>query len=155
MAEKFQVEAIGWVRSSRKAALDDNWDSVTASIELDTAQFDRQAMAGLDAFSYVEVIFLFDQVDPGDVQRGARRPRGNPDWPEIGIFAQRARKRPNRIGSTICRIVAVDGTRLYVAGLDAIDATPVLDIKPVMQGFLPRGDVAEPDWARQLMRDYW
>jgi tRNA (Thr-GGU) A37 N-methylase len=39
--------------------------------------------------------------------------------------------------------------------LDAIDGTPVLDIKPVMTGFLPRGDIREPDWARELMRDYW
>lgn len=155
MARIFQVEAIGRVHSSRSAAIDDDWDNVTASIQLDAERFGPEALQGLDAFSYVEVIFLFDKVDPDQVQYATRHPRGNKDWPEVGIFAQRGRKRPNRLGSTICRIVAVDGTRLYVAGLDAIDATPVLDIKPVMSGFLPRGDVAEPDWARQLMRDYW
>jgi tRNA (adenine37-N6)-methyltransferase len=83
------------------------------------------------------------------------RPRGNPDWPMVGIFAQRGRNRPNRIGVSVCRIVKVDGTRLEVEGLDAIDGTPVLDIKPVLKGFLPRGKVREPDWASSIMADYW
>ena len=86
---------------------------------------------------------------------GARRPRGNPDWPLVGIFAQRGKNRPNRLGVTVCRIVSVEGLTLEVEGLDAIDGTPVLDIKPVMSGFQPRGDLREPDWARQIMAGYW
>lgn len=49
----------------------------------------------------------------------------------------------------------MDGPRLRVRGLDAIDGTPVIDIKPVMKGFLPRGDIREPAWASELMREYW
>ncbi|MEJ0026696.1 MAG: TrmO family methyltransferase [Rhizomicrobium sp.] len=56
---------------------------------------------------------------------------------------------------TACRLLSVDGLTLRVRGLDAIDGTPVLDIKPVMTGFLPRGAVREPDWARALMAGYW
>ena len=71
------------------------------------------------------------------------------------IFAQRGKNRPNRIGVTVCEIVAVDGLSLEVRGLDAIDGTPVLDLKPVMAGFAPRGAHREPDWAREIMKDYW
>jgi tRNA (adenine37-N6)-methyltransferase len=57
--------------------------------------------------------------------------------------------------STICRVVRVSGTRLFVAELDAIDGTPVLDLKPVMAEFLPREAVLQPAWSRELMRQYW
>jgi len=89
------------------------------------------------------------------IETGARHPRGNTAWPKVGIFAQRGKDRPNRIGVTVCRILSVDGLSLRVRGLDAIDGTPVLDIKPVMRGFLSRGEIREPDWARDLMADYW
>jgi tRNA (Thr-GGU) A37 N-methylase len=101
------------------------------------------------------VIYLFDRVEPGRIVRGARHPRNNPDWPEVGIFAQRGKNRPNRIGTTVCRLLRVEGTRLWVAELDAIDGTPVLDIKPVMREFLPRGELRQPGWSVELMRDYW
>ena len=85
----------------------------------------------------------------------ARRPRNNPDWPRLGIFAQRGKNRPNRLGSTVVRILGREGRTLRVAELDAVDGTPVLDIKPVMREFLPRGDVRQPSWVAELMRDYW
>ena len=146
---------IGHVDGGRAEAIDDDWGASRASIRLDPARFTDEALLGLDAFSHAEVVFLFDQVTDDQITTTARHPRGNPDWPRVGIFAQRGRNRPNRLGVTICRIVAVDGLALHVEGLDAIDGTPVLDIKPVMAGFLPRGQVREPDWARAIMADYW
>jgi tRNA (adenine37-N6)-methyltransferase len=101
------------------------------------------------------VLFLFDRVPDEKIERGSRHPRGNEVWPKVGIFAQRAKDRPNRIGSTIVEVVGVEGTVLTVRGLDAIDGTPVLDIKPVIHEFLPRSEVRQPDWATELMRDYW
>ncbi len=112
-------------------------------------------MAGLDGFSHVEVVFLFDRVDPDAVCEHARHPRGNPDWPEVGIFAQRAKDRPNRIGLCTCELVAVEGASIVVRGLDAIDGTPVLDVKPYLEEFAPRGAVRQPAWSHELMRDYW
>jgi tRNA (Thr-GGU) A37 N-methylase len=73
----------------------------------------------------------------------------------VGILAQRAKDRPNRIGTTVCRVMSVDGLRIHVSGLDAIDGTPVLDVKPYMRGFAPRGEVREPAWAAELMAGYW
>ena len=144
---------IGYVRGGRAEVEDDAWGSVTARIELDG--FAADALLALDDFSHVEVLFVFDRVDPDGVCRGARRPRGRADWPLVGIFAQRAKDRPNRIGSTVCEVVAVDGTALDVRGLDAVDGTPVLDLKPYLAGFAPRGTVREPGWARELMDGYW
>jgi tRNA (adenine37-N6)-methyltransferase len=85
----------------------------------------------------------------------ARRPRGRADWPEVGIFAQRGKNRPNRIGVTVCRLLSVRDLTIEVEGLDAIDGTPVLDIKPYVSGFAPKGAVREPAWARELMETYW
>ena len=94
-------------------------------------------------------------MQPGQIVTGARHPRGNRDWPLTGIFAQRARSRPNRLGTTMCRLMGVEGTVIRVSGLDAIDGTPVMDIKPVMREFLPRGEIVQPEWSSELMRSYW
>ncbi|WP_333672378.1 SAM-dependent methyltransferase [Elioraea tepidiphila] len=149
------MRPIGVVRSTRAAPTDDGWGAEAARIELDTARFGPDALLGLDAFSHAEVVFLFDRVDEAGVATGARHPRGNAAWPRVGIFAQRGKDRPNRIGLTICRVLRIEGTVLHVAGLDAIDGTPVLDLKPWMAGFAPRGAVREPGWADELMRGYW
>jgi len=152
---EFTIRAVGHVRGGRDTPEDDNWGGSRARIVLDPDRFTPESLLGLDGFSHAEVIFLFDRVSADDVTYDARHPRGNKDWPKVGIFAQRGKNRPGRIGVTVCRIVGVDGLELEVEGLDAIDGTPVLDIKPVMSGFLPRGEVREPDWSRELMKDYW
>jgi tRNA (Thr-GGU) A37 N-methylase len=89
------------------------------------------------------------------VTTGARHPRGNRDWPAVGILSQRAKGRPNRIGVTVCELVAVDGLELRVRGLDAVDGSPVLDVKPYMAEFAPRGPVRQPAWSSELMQGYW
>lgn len=150
-----ELRAIGWVRGGRVEAEDDGWDAESAEIELDTAWLTAEALVGLESFSHAEIVFQFDRLPESEVVLSARHPRGNPDWPRVGVFAQRGRNRPNRLGVSVCRILGVDGTRLLVGGLDAIDGTPVLDIKPVMAEFLPRGAVRQPDWSRELMADYW
>ncbi|PZN97409.1 MAG: tRNA (N6-threonylcarbamoyladenosine(37)-N6)-methyltransferase TrmO [Alphaproteobacteria bacterium] len=153
MATHFTMTAIGHVDGGRGPAEDDRWGGSRAAIILDGLP--DAALLGLDGFSHCEVIFVFDRLPEAEITIGARRPRGNPDWPLVGILAQRGRNRPNRIGVSICRVIAVAGSRLEVEGLDAIDGTPVLDIKPVLSGFLPRSVVREPDWARAIMADYW
>lgn len=151
----FELEPIGFVRGGRSEILDDNWGKSTAQIVLDDKRFGPDALAGLGSFSHAEIIFLFSKVPPEKIEYGARRPRGREDWPLIGIFSQRGKNRPNRLGLTTCKIVSVDGLQLEVEGLDAIDGTPILDIKPTMQEFLPRGEIRQPDWVAELMSDYW
>lgn len=148
------ISPIGFVRSVRDDLSDDFWGDVVARIEISDA-FPLESLDGIDTFSHAEIIFLFDRVDEARVERGARHPRGNQDWPRVGIFAQRGKDRPNRLGSTIVEIVGRDGRALSVRGLDAIEGTPVIDIKPVMREFLPRSEVRQPDWSCELMRRYW
>lgn len=147
--------AIGQVVSTRKDVIDDNWDEVESAIELDPSQFAEEALLGLDAFSHVEVLFLMNQVDVRKVETTARHPRNTPEWPRVGIFAQRGKNRPNQIGVTICRLLSVKGRKIRLAGLDAIDGTPVLDLKPWVREFGPRGDIQQPVWMNELMRGYW
>jgi len=148
------VEPIAYVRSPRTDVRDDEWGSVTARIEL-TRDFPPESLDGLEEFSHAEVIFQFHRVPDSQIECGTRHPRGNAEWPRVGIFAQRGKDRPNRLGTTIVEITAREGRVLTVVGLDAVDGTPVLDIKPVMAEFLPRTRVRQPAWSRELMRDYW
>ncbi len=151
----FTMRPIGHVSSARADRIDDDWGDVDSVIRLDADRFTPESVAGLDQFSHIEVIFLFDRFDEAQVALGARHPRGNEAWPKVGIFAQRASSRPNRLGLTTCEVLGVDGVAVRVRGLDAIDGTPVIDIKPHMREFDPRGTVRQPTWSSELMSGYW
>lgn len=155
MTGTIEVVPVGHVRGGRAVVEDDGWDAETCRIELDGGVLEPEATLGLDAFSHVEVVYVFDRVDPAAVCTGARHPRGREDWPLVGILGQRAKDRPNRIGVTSCALLAVGPGWLEVRGLDAVDGTPVLDVKPHLSGFDPRGEVREPAWAVELMNGYW
>jgi tRNA-Thr(GGU) m(6)t(6)A37 methyltransferase TsaA len=154
MSDDVTLRPIGKVVGGRTEPIDDDWGAVEADIVLDV-RFSDDALAGLGDFSHVDVIFFFHLVGEDKIQPGARRPRGREDWPLVGVFAQRNKARPNRLGATTCRLLGVEGRTLHVQGLDAIDGTPVLDIKPHVSGFGPRGEVREPAWIKELMQDYW
>jgi tRNA-Thr(GGU) m(6)t(6)A37 methyltransferase TsaA len=151
---QWTVDRIGVVSCPRRDAIDDDWGEIESTITL-VEPYGPSALVGLDAFSHIEVIYLFDQVAVDTVHTGARVPRNNPAWPAVGIFAQRAKFRPNRLGLSTCELLAVDGIALRVRGLDAIDGTPVLDIKPYMTEFAPRRVTTQPVWSHELMASYF
>jgi tRNA (adenine37-N6)-methyltransferase len=143
------------VVGGRIEPVDDDWGEVTAAIRIDPAQFGPDALAGLDGFSHVEVVYEFHLVTGDAVERDARRPRNNPDWPRVGIFAQRGKRRPNRIGVSRCELLRASGLELSVRGLDAVDGTPVLDVKPYMAESGRGARCASRRGASELMRGYW
>lgn len=151
---KIELNPVGYVKNSRKDISDDFWGNVVSEIHL-TDEFTADALKGITDYSHAEIIFYFDRADEGKVSRGLRHPRDDKNWPETGIFAMRAKDRPNHLGHTIVKILNTEGNVLKVQGLDAIDNTPILDIKPVLKEFLPREDVTQPGWASELMKDYW
>ncbi len=153
--QSITLTPVGVVRNNINEVKDDIFGGVISRIELDANRFTPDSLLGLDEFSHVEVIFLLDKIPDSAIVTGARHPRGNTAWPKTGIFAQRAKYRPNRIAATVCRLLRVEGLSLEVDSLDAINGTPVLDIKPYMAEFGPRGSVCQPDWATQLMTGYW
>jgi tRNA (adenine37-N6)-methyltransferase len=153
--ESIVLRPIGVVRSPVKGVADDCWGDVLATIELDPQLFGPECTLGLDQYSHVEVIFFLNKIPPEKIERGARHPRGRTDWPKVGIFAQRSKDRPNRIAATVCKLDFVRGLQIRVWELDAVDGTPVLDVKPYFKGFGPRGEVREPSWSGELMSGYF
>ncbi len=87
MSESFVIEPIALVRAARVEAEDDFWGGEVSEVVLDD-RFDTEALAGLESFSHVEILFLFDRVASDRIVTAARHPRNNPDWPRVGIFAQ-------------------------------------------------------------------
>jgi tRNA (adenine37-N6)-methyltransferase len=155
MISSIAMQPIGWVACPRSEPIDDDWGAIVSRVMLDGGRFAAQSLSGLEEFSHIEVIYVFDQVAEGSYELGARRPRGNPEWPAVGVFAQRNKRRPNRIGVSSCELLEVNGIELTVRGLDAIDGSPVLDIKPYMSEFAPRGQITQPKWSHELMSGYW
>ncbi len=153
--ESLTFMPIGWVVSGRHEVRDDGWEQVESVIELDAGRFGPEALLGLEEFSHLEVIFFMHRVRPEKIHSGARRPRNNPAWPRMGIFAQRAKNRPNPIGTTVCRLRAVEGLRIRLTGLDAVVGSPVLDLKPWFRELAPRGEIRQPAWVEELMKNYW
>jgi len=151
---ELHVSPVAVIHNSRKEPSDDAWDSLVSEIRL-APSLPADSLVGLEAFSHVEIVFQFHLVQETDIVVAMRHPRENPLWPEIGIFAQRGRLRPNRLGVSVARFLRREGRSLFVQGLDAVDGTPVLDIKPVMLEFLPRGEITQPDWSHELMKGYW
>lgn len=154
MTDRYEIVPIAFVRGARADVEDDFWGGAESRLVL-TDAVEESALEGIETFSHAEVLFVFDRVEDPKIVRGARHPRNNSAWPLTGILAQRAKNRPNRLGSTICRIVRREGRTLFVRELDAIEGTPVVDIKPVLREFLPRDAVHQPAWTTELMRDYW
>ena len=155
MPQRIELSAIGMVHSPVMEAVDDIWGGVKCRIDLDSSRFTPDCLLGLADFSHVEVVFFFHRVTESEIVTESRHPRNRLDLPRVGIFAQRGKNRPNRIGVTICRLLSVENLSLEVDGLDAIDGTPVLDIKPYMREFAARGEIRQPKWVDEVMRRYW
>jgi tRNA (Thr-GGU) A37 N-methylase/SAM-dependent methyltransferase len=148
------VTPVGTVHNGRPdPGHSDHWGAVESTILIQSHLGDR-TLTGLAGFSHVEVVFLLDRLPEREDYRQPLRPRGRTDLPAVGVFADRGPRRPNRIGCTICEVLSAHGQELRVRGLDAVDGTPVLDIKPVMREFLP-GRVRQPEWAGRLMAEYF
>ena len=148
-----QLEPIGTVRSPVSAGVDENWGAVIAEIHL--VEQLAAALQGLDQFSHLLVVFWMHQSSFDAASDLVRRPRGRADMPPVGIFAQRAKHRPNPIGITAVELVGVTGSVLTVRGLDAIDGTPVLDLKPYVPVFDRVTNAVLPEWIERLMEDYF
>lgn len=148
------LNPIGKILNERTDIEDDYWGNVISRIELNES-IDESSILGIEEFSHLEIIYCFDKVDDSKIITGARHPRNLEHLPVVGIFAQRAKNRPNKLGLTTVKLLKVENKTLYVMGLDAINGTPVLDIKPVFKQFLPAEEVKQPDWVNELMKNYW
>jgi len=147
------LQPIGSVKSPAAEPTDENWGNVISEIHLVEAL--APGLQGLAQFSHLIVVFFMHQSTFNPATDLVRRPRGRADMPEVGIFAQRAKHRPNPVGITAVKLVEIEGNVLKVKGLDAIDGTPVLDIKPYVPAFDRVDQAIVPAWMEQLMDGYF
>ena len=153
MTEAIPLEAIGRVSNGRTSTDDAGWGEVESRIELEP-EF-APGLEGLDQFSHALVVFYMHLDPDREPPALVRRPRGRSDMPRLGVFAQRGRMRPNPIGVTTAEIVRLEAGALVVRGLDALDGTPVLDLKPYAPVFDRRDDARVPQWLDRLMQGYF
>lgn len=147
------LKPIATVKNSRTEPIDDNWETIIADIEL-AEHIPTEVFDSISDFSHLEIIYHFDKVKNDDIVFSGR-PRGNPNYPLVGIFGQRKKDRPNKIGLATVELLEHNGRTLKVKFLDAIDGTPVLDIKPVFKEFQPKSEIRQPVWVADLMKKYW
>lgn len=147
-------EPVGHVRSDRNQMSEGHWAQVESRIEFDPRY--AGGLAGLGEFSHVVVVFHLDRIPAFDpAKQLARNPRGMEDLAPVGVFAQRTKFRPNPIGVTAVELVRVDAGGIVVRGLDALDGTPVLDIKPYIPAFERKDGVRLPSWVDRMMDGYF
>ncbi|GGX84387.1 SAM-dependent methyltransferase [Streptomyces fructofermentans] len=149
-----QIEPIGAVVGGRTEVADDYWGGVHCIIRLD-AGFPLEVVQGLEEFSHLVVTWHFSKASPDDVALHARSPRNDPRWAPSGTFAHRNHRRPNQLATSFPRLIKVDGLDLHVTDMDAVDGTPIYDLAPYFPEMGPRGDVREPGWPGEMLKDYW
>jgi tRNA-Thr(GGU) m(6)t(6)A37 methyltransferase TsaA len=147
------IESIGTVKSPVKEGVDEDWGGVVSEIHIEERY--APGLVGLNGFSHLLVVFFMHKSTFEEGAHLQRRPQGRQDMPLIGIFAQRAKHRPNPIGVTAVELLVVRGNTITVRGLDAIDGTPVLDVKPYFPAYDCRVEARTPGWVDELMRGYF
>ena len=150
--EKITLTPIGIVKNSVTIRKDTSWGDDISLIKLDEQY--AGGLKGLEDFSHATILFHLDRAMYEKEKHLQRRPQNRDDMPLVGIFSQRGKDRPNRIGMTAVEIVSVEEDTLVVKGLDAIDGTPVLDIKPYYPAY-DKKDASVPVWVDRLMAHYF
>jgi len=145
------MEPIGYVVNEVDSPIDCGWANVESKIVLQ--EHLAPALSGLSDFSHLLVIFWMHKAPPTTTLQ--RRPQNREDMPEVGLFSQRAKHRPNPIGITAVPLINISGRELVVRGLDAINGTPVLDIKPYYSVYDSPAGARVPEWVNRLMTDYF
>lgn len=148
-----KFEPIGYVSNSVTEQMDVDWGKVETKIILNP-EFSK-GLTGLTDFSHINVIYYLDKAKYIEEKHLIRRPQGREDMPMVGIFSQRVKDRPNPIGITSVNLLSIKDNIITVKGLDAIDGTPILDIKPYYPVFDKRDNAVVPEWVNILMREYF
>ena len=150
----YTIEPIAYVKNSRSAPDDDYWGDLISEIII-SDKIAEQIIKGIEEFSHLEIIFYFHLADLAKIEISSSHPRENAKFPKVGIFAQRKKARPNLLGTTIVKLIKAEKNKLTVEVLDAVNGTPVIDIKPVIKEFLNKEKTVQPEWATDLMKNYW
>ena len=150
---KIEFESIGTVNNNVTDKKDIDWGKNVSKIVINPEL--KDGLMGLSEFSHIIVVYYLHEAKFSIDKHLTRRPRDREDMPLSGIFSQRAKDRPNPIGITSVKLVCVDENIITVKGLDAVDGTPVLDIKPYFPVYDSKINAEVPEWVDRLMENYF
>ena len=163
-----QLKPVGVVRNQSK---EPSWDSTLSALDWQeraaTMKKQRESVSelvidaslegildGIDDFSHIMVIYWAHLIPPERRSTTRVHPMGNKDFPLVGVFATGSPVRPNSILTTVVRLVRRSGNVLSVTGLDALDGSPILDIKPYYRDTLDTDKIKVPDWMRDIHQTF-
>lgn len=140
------LQPIGFVRNAIKATLrpEHDWTGIISEIVLEHEFV--PGLERLEEYSHIIVIFWAHKATDKSKMALRVRYRGDPALPEVGVFASRSLFRPNPLGMKVARLLEIKNNILRVEGLDALDSTPVLDIKPFNPSNDAPADAKTPEW---------
>jgi len=138
------LKPIGVVRNKVKQPIRHGWGEIVSEIIVDSDL--TEALDNLDEFSHLIVLYWMHQLPAGRQLPHKVHPMGKPELPLVGRFATRSPSRPNPVGQATVKLLERHDNILKVKGLDAIDGTPVIDIKPYLPGYDSADDAKVPLW---------
>jgi len=141
--QEISIKPIAIVQNELEEIKGDAWKKTISILELHP-DIPSESLVGISDFSHLEIVFYFHKITK--VVFGKDHPRRDKSIPKVGIFAMRKPHRPNQIGTTIVKLIKQEDRKLWVMGLDAINGTPIIDIKPIVTLFLPKEKITEPEW---------
>ena len=148
-----QLHSIGVIKSPVTQMSPGNWGRVQSEIHLEKHL--AAGLKGLEEFSHLLVVFFMHRASFEAGKHLLRRPRADKDQPETGVFAQRTKYRPNPIGISAVKLLSIRDNIITVQGLDALDNSPLLDIKPYMPVFDQICDASLPGWVGRFEEGYF
>jgi len=147
--KEIRLKPIGFVRTD---AVGDEVRDMNVISQIVLNREYTEALEGIEEFSHIFVIFWLHKIPAEDRKTLKVHPRGRSDMPLLGIFATRSPHRPNPIGLTRVKLLKAEGNLLTIQSLDALDGTPVLDIKP-FDSWDTTDDFRVPEWWMKLQKE--
>ncbi|MGL5647776.1 MAG: tRNA (N6-threonylcarbamoyladenosine(37)-N6)-methyltransferase TrmO [Clostridium sp.] len=150
---QINLTPIGYVSNDVQNRKDKSWGDDISKISLEKQYVG--GLTGLSDFSHAIIIYYLDKAKFDKDKHIQRKPQNRDDMPLVGIFSQRGKDRPNQIGMTSVKIISTSDDVLIIQGLDAIDGTPILDIKPYYPVYDCKVGAIVPEWVNRLMKHYF
>jgi tRNA-Thr(GGU) m(6)t(6)A37 methyltransferase TsaA len=141
---EINLKPIGFVKNAVTEPKRDDWQAVISEIIINEDL--KEALSGIDGFSHIVVIYWMHKTPSSERSVTKVHPKHNQNLPLVGVFATRSPARPNPIGMSTVRLLEHRDNVVKVIGLDAIDGTPILDIKPYIPGADSPTEVRIPAW---------
>jgi len=141
---EINLTPIGFVKNAITEPKREDWQTIPSKIIVN--QDLKEALSGIDEFSHIIVVYWMHRTSSSERSVMKVHPKRNPNLPLVGVFATRSPARPNPIGIATVKLLGCRDNILKVIGLDAIDGTPVLDIKPHIPGSDSPAATKTPGW---------